>query len=390
MQGPTDPPEATRVHVCIVYDCLYPWTIGGAERVYRQLAEAHAARGIRVTYLTLRQWDAGQAPDLPGVEVIAVGPRLALYTDGKRRVLPPLVFGLGVFWHLLRHGRRYDVVHGCSFPFFSLLATGLLSPFFRYRVAVDWIEVWTRDYWRQYLGPLGGTVGWWVQRFCAFVPQVPFALARLHAHRAEALGVGPVTVLDGQYSGPAHVPQPAARPPLVLYAGRMIPEKRVLLLVEALALVMRDDPQVRAVLLGRGPDLERVRSRIAALGLTGQIALPGFVSNEELERLQAEAAVMVQPSEREGYGMVVVEAAARGVPVVLVAGPDNSAVELVDEGENGFVAPDPSPAALARAIGQALAGGDGLRRSVHDWYARHERRLSFASSYAAICARLGL
>lgn len=376
------------MRVCIVYDCLYPWTIGGAERVYRQLAEAHAAQGHRVTYLTLRQWDAGQEPDLPGVAVIAVGPRLVLYADGKRRILPPLVFGLGVLWHLLRHGRRYDVVHGASFPFFSLLAAALVRPLGGYRLAVDWIEVWTRDYWRRYLGPVGGAIGWGVQRLCAAVPHVPFAFSRLHAARAEALGVGAVTVLDGQYSGPAFAPQPAATPPLVLYCGRMIPEKRVPLLVEALALLMRGDPALRAALVGRGPDLDSIARQIAQAGLAERIVLPGFVSNAELERLQAEAAVIVQPSEREGYGMVVVEAAARGVPVVLVAGADNSAPELVTEGENGFVAPEPTPAALAAAIGRALAGGESLRARVRGWYAANARRLSFAASYEKICARL--
>lgn len=376
------------MHVCIVYDCLYPWTIGGAERVYRQLAEAHAAHGNRVTYLTLRQWDRAAPPAIPGVEVIAVGPRLALYVDGKRRILPPLVFGLGVLWHLLRHGRRYDVVHGCSFPFFSLLAVGLLQPVCRYRVAVDWIEVWTRDYWRRYLGPVGGAIGWWVQWLCARVPHVPFALAQLHARRAEALGTGPVCVLDGQYDGPAYQPRPAAQPPLVLYAGRMIPEKRVPLLVEALALLMAQNAEVRAVLLGRGPDLDAVRARIAALGLTERIVLPGFVSNEALEAYQAEAAVVVQPSEREGYGMVVVEASARGVPVVLVAGEDNAAVELVDEGQNGFVAASADPAALAEAIRRAVDGGEVLRARVREWYAANVRRLSVAQSFERIRERL--
>ena len=52
---------------------------------------------------------------------------MALYAGpGRRRILPPLVFGLGVLWHLLRHGRRYDVVHTASFPYFSLLAAGAL------------------------------------------------------------------------------------------------------------------------------------------------------------------------------------------------------------------------------------------------------------------------
>jgi len=157
------------MRVCLVYDCLYPWTIGGAERWYRQMAEAHAAAGHTVTYLTLRQWDPGEEPALPGVDVMAVGPRMALYADGRRRIAPPLAFGLGVFWHLLRHGRRYDVVHTASFPFFSLLAAGLVRPLHGFRIVVDWHEVWTRAYWRQYLGKLGA-VGWAVQALCARVP----------------------------------------------------------------------------------------------------------------------------------------------------------------------------------------------------------------------------
>jgi len=376
--------SAAPLRVCILYDCLFPWTIGGAERWYRQLAEAHAARGSETTYLTLRQWEPGQEPALPGVRVIAVGPRLALYAGGKRRVLPPLVFGLGVLAHLLVHGRRYDLVHGASFPFFSVLAAALVRPFARYRLAVDWHEVWTRAYWRGYLGPVGGTVGWWVQRLCARAPQVAFAFSRLHAVRAEALGTGPVTVLEGEYAGEAHAPQPAADPPFVLYAGRMIPEKRVGLLVEALALLMGEDAALRAVLVGRGPELDAIRARVAALGLAGRIALPGFVDADEIERLQAGAAAIVQPSEREGYGMVVVEASARGVPVVVVPAPDNAAVELVDEGANGFLAASDDPAALARAIAAALGGGGALRARTADWYARNARRLSFAGSFERI------
>ena len=57
------------------------------------------------------------------------GPRMKLYSGpGQRRILPPLVFGAGVLWHLARHGRRYDVVHTCSFPYFSLLAAALVAP----------------------------------------------------------------------------------------------------------------------------------------------------------------------------------------------------------------------------------------------------------------------
>ncbi len=53
--------DATAMRVCVVYDCLFPYTIGGAERWYRNLAEHLAAQGHEVTYLTLRQWPRGRA-----------------------------------------------------------------------------------------------------------------------------------------------------------------------------------------------------------------------------------------------------------------------------------------------------------------------------------------
>src|SRR5437868_13253517 len=106
------------MRVCVVYDCLFPYTIGGAERWYRRLAERLAAEGHEVTYVTLRQWPRGERPALDGVHVVVAGPRMALYeASGRRRIVPPLVFGLGVLLHLLRHPRRYDVVHTCAFPY---------------------------------------------------------------------------------------------------------------------------------------------------------------------------------------------------------------------------------------------------------------------------------
>lgn len=375
------------MRICIVYDCLYPWTIGGAERWYRQIAEAHAAAGNSVTYLTMQQWDQGNKPALPGVDVIAVTPSMALYANGRRRIAPPITFGFGVFWHLLRHGRRYDVVHTASFPFFSLLAAGMARPLHGFHIAVDWHEVWTRAYWRQYLGTLG-VVGWAIQSLCARVPQLGFSFSRLHKMRAEALGVRAVTLLEGEYAGDAIAPLQASAPPFVLYTGRMIPEKRVPLLVDALALLMRDDLLLRAELIGCGPELEAVRERVAFHGLEERIALPGFVDAQYLADRQSVASVLVQPSEREGYGMVVVESAARGVPVVVIAGEDNAAVELVEENENGFVAANPDADALAAGIRKAIASGEGLRTRTTQWYAVNRDRLSFAASFQRILQRL--
>ena len=370
------------MRVCLVYDCLFPYTVGGAERWYRNLGERLAAEGPEVTYLTLRQWDRGERAEVPGVRVVCAGPRMELYAPGgRRRVLPPLVFGAGVLWHLLRHGGRYDVVHTASFPYFSLLAAALARPLRRFRLVVDWHELWSGDYWREYLGPVGGRVGEAVQALCLRVPQRAFCFSELHARRLREAPVnGEMTVLEGEYVGSLEPREPARAEPMVVFAGRHIPEKRVPALVPALALARERIPELRGEILGDGPDREKVLRLREQHGLDGALDVPGRVAAERVEEALAHALCMVLPSSREGYGMVVVEASAAGTPSVVVAGPDNAATGLVSEGENGFVAPSASPEDLAAAIERVHAEGHALRERTAAWFAANAERLSLAGS----------
>jgi len=376
------------MRVCIVYDCLFPHTVGGAERWYRNLSERLAADGHEVVYLTLRQWERGADPGVAGVEVRAVGPRMSLYAGpGRRRVLPPLVFGAGVLWHLLVHGRRYDVVHTASFPYFSLLAAAIARPPWRYRLVSDWHEVWTRDYWREYLGRAGGDLGWLIQRLCARVPQRAFCFSRLHAARLRDEGLrGEVTILPGEYDGSLE-PRPVRdAEALVVFAGRHIPEKRVPAIPPAIARAREQLPELRAMVLGDGPDRAQTESVVRELGLQGAVEVPGFVDTEVVESAMARALCLLLPSRREGYGLVVIEAAASGTPSVLVAGPDNAAVELVEDGTNGVIAPSASPADLAAAILRVHAGGRALRERTAEWFAHNARRLSLGHSLEIVLA----
>lgn len=377
------------MRICLVYDCLYPWTVGGGERWYRNLAERLVADGHQVTYLTLTQWATDDAPSIGGVEVVAVGPKLELYRDGRRTIVPPLRFGLGVFLHLLRHRGRYDVVHTSSFPFFSLLAAALVRPLGRYRIACDWFEVWSADYWRGYLGDAGGRVGWTIQRACAKVPQNAYAFSRLHSDRLRAVGLrGQVSRLSGMYAGPLDrpAPTPPADPPTVVYAGRMIPEKRAWLVVDAIAEARERVPGLRGRIFGAGPEAERVATRISELGLDDVVEMPGFVDAEVIDEAMRSALCVVQPSSREGYGMVVVEASAHGVPAVVVAGEDNAAVELIAEGRNGFVAAEPTGHSIGEAIVRCHERGEALRAETRDWFAENAERLSIDSSLRTVAA----
>jgi glycosyltransferase involved in cell wall biosynthesis len=378
------------MRVCIVYDCLFPYTVGGAERWYRNLAERLAAEGHDVTYLTLRQWDRGERIDLDRrVRVVTAGPRMKLYTaSGRRRILPPLVFGLGVLVHMLRRGRRYDVVHTCAFPYFSLLSAALVRPMLGYRLIVDWFEVWSRSYWHDYLGGLGGRVGAIVQRLCARVPQHAFCFSQLHAARLREEGLrGPVTVLRGLYTGPREPPTPREAEPVVLFAGRLIPEKQAPLGVAAVALAMRRIEGLRAEFLGDGPERGALEAAIARHGLEGTVSAPGFADAEIVDAEMRRSLCMLVPSRREGYGMVVVEAAARGTPSIVVAAEDNAATELIEEGVNGTIAARATPEDLAEAIVRVHAAGIALRESTARWFGENAEWLSLEHSLLVVLDR---
>jgi glycosyltransferase involved in cell wall biosynthesis len=375
------------VRICVVYDCLFPYTVGGAERWYRNVAERLVAEGHEVTYLTLRQWDRGEQLDLdPRIRVVEAGPRMALYTaSGRRRVLPPLVFGAGVLWHLLRHGRRYEVVHTCAFPYFSLLAAALVRRRGRYRLITDWFEVWSDSYWRDYLGGLGGRIGGLVQRLCARVPQQAHCFSELHAARLREEGLrGAVRVLRGLYG--EHTEPPLAREadPVVLFAGRLIPEKQAPLGVASIALAARSIDGLEGEVLGDGPERDAVARAITSSGLAERIHARGFTDAATLDREMRRALCVLLPSRREGYGMVVVEASARGTPSVVVAGEDNAAAELIVEGVNGVLAPSADPEAIAAAIATVARGGLQMRQSTAAWYVENSESLSLESSLRAV------
>jgi glycosyltransferase involved in cell wall biosynthesis len=371
--------------VAILYDCMFPYTVGGAERWYVNVAKRLQSEH-EITYVTLRQWPAGETPDEP-FPVVTVGPQMELYTaSGRRKIGPPLRFGWGVFWHLLRHGGRYDIVHGASFPYFSVIgawAALLFHP--KTKLVIDWHEVWTLDYWKGYLGGIGGRVGYAVQQFCARLPDHNFSFSRKHGERLPGKHL---TLLTGEYvegERPA-APAPPAQPPRAVFAGRHIPEKNVTVLPAALAAARRDLPELTMAIYGDGPDRDDLLRELEATGTAAAIDTPGFVDAAVVHEAMASASCMVLPSIREGYGMVVVEALSMGTPAVVVDGPDNAATELIEDGVNGFVAADASPEALGAAIVRAARGGGELRASTWRWYEQNRERLSIGDSIEKISA----
>jgi len=204
-----------------------------------------------------------------------------------------------------------------------------------------------------------------------------------------------VTVLRGLYTDPAEPITKARRAeptasraaePMVLFAGRLIPEKRVTLAVAAIALAVEQIEGLRGEFLGDGPEREALEAAIARHGLEGVVTARGFTDTETVDAEMRRATCMLLTSQREGYGMVVVEAAARGTPSVVVAGEDNAATELIEEGVNGTIVRSPDPQTVADGIVRAHEAGYALRESTAAWFAENAERLSLESSLREVLA----
>ncbi len=138
-----------------------------------------------------------------------------------------------------------------------------------------------------------------------------------------------------------------ARPDVVVAMGRLVPEKDMVLLVEALALMRRP---ARLVLLGEGPDRPRVEAAAARLGLGDRVELRGYVP--EPWPALASAKALALGSRTEAFGNVLVEALGHGLPVISTdcGGP----AEILDGGRFGRLVPKGDAAAMAAALDAAL------------------------------------
>ena len=373
--------------VAIAYDCLFPVDAGGGERVYGRMAELLAERGSAVDYVTRTGREAGAGA---GFRVVGVWSGEIADATGTRTLSSAVGFALALFRHFARHRGDHDLVVVAALPVLNVFAVRLALLGTRTVVATDWLEIWTWRKWRRYSGALVGTVAFVLQSLGVHVGRIQtvnseFTRERLvrSRRRAEPIVLGLVDLVGEATDAPGA----SATPPFALFVGRHIPDKRLEALPPALAAARAAVPGLEAVVAGSGSETEAARRAAVAAGVADAVRFVGRVPDGELERLLGSAAVLVNPSAREGFGLVVAEAAAHGTPSVVVAGEDNAAAELVVDGENGFVAASAAPDVLGDAIVRAVRGDGELRRSTAMWFARERRERSLAGSVAELVER---
>jgi len=316
---------------------------GGAEVHLREIFGRLAADGDAVTLLASGFPGAPSEEEVGGLRVVRLGRRAQYYAR------------VPAAYRRLRAEAPFDVVVEDlnKFPLFARL-------WVREPLVVLAHHFFGRTAFRQTAAPLAAALvaaEWLVPRLYRGLPVVAVSASTRDELVRGGLAPADVRVvpngIDHRRYRPG--PGPLAPAPTVLALGRVEPYKRTELLVDAVATL----PGARLVIAGTGTGLAAVRARVAARGVAHRVALRGFVAEDEKLRLLQTVHVVASASEKEGWGLTILEAAACGTPAVASDVPGLR--DAVRDGETGLLVPAGNAAALAHALGHVL--GDAALRT---------------------------
>jgi len=387
-----------------------PWhpQAGGAERYAWEMAQALAAAGAQVQFVTARGHGQSGGERRDGIDIIRRGGRFTVY---------PRVLG----W-LLAHGRRADILLDCQngIPFFTPLVLPRRVPVLglMHHVHADQFGAHFPG-WLAWLGRLlEGTAARRVYRRHGTVAVSPSTVTAMRerlrwagdiylipngtplpqAGGRQASQEAPVPLIHGFVPGsvpgavPGSVPGPAARSApgrgRLVWLGRVVAHKRAELIVPVAARGFVID------VIGRGPGTAALRAAAAAVpAADGRVCLHGFLSEEDKFDAMRGALLHLNTSQGEGWGLCVLEAAALGVPTVAYDVPGLR--DSVRDGETGWLVRDGEELAdvVERAARELADPGrrEAVAAACRAWAAElsWERSTARMTRLVAACARRG-
>jgi glycosyltransferase involved in cell wall biosynthesis len=304
---------------------------GGSEVFVEEMATRLASLGRPVTVFCAAHPGAPREEVREGVRFLRRGAWWSVYAWAA-------VYGL--------RGRLdpYDVVLDVQngVPFFARLWSN--------RPVVVVVHHVHREQWSMFFGRRLARAGWWVEsRLAPWVyrgsryvtvseaTRADLALRGVQPERVSVVRNGAPTAMGrGAPTGSLPGVPPKADEPTLAFLGRLVPHKRVELLLEAARALRPQFPDLRVHVIGRGAWEADLREAAARLGIAGLVAFEGYLLEEDKRRLLARSWALVLPSLREGWGLAVMDAAAVATPAVAfrVGGLQESIVD----GQTGLLA----------------------------------------------------
>lgn len=328
--------------IAFVYDTVYPWVTGGAERRIYEIGRRLVQLGDEVHIYSLGFWK--KDPKFSNKDIItydgmtlhSVSDPMPLYTqNNKRSIKEALHFARSL---LKIDFSDFDIIDVQGFPYFSCYTSRLKRGDVKLLITLH--EVWN-DYWYEYMGRIG-FIGKQIERGIMYLTDNFICVSdstyqnMLEIHEPANYSI----IENGVNLNDIRNSEKSDEESDVIYAGRLIPEKHVDLLINAIAVSKRTHEDIKCIIVGEGPMKDDLVKQVKNLNLEDNIIFKGFLDDQkDLYSLFKSSKIFVLPSLREGFGIVVIEANASGIPVITIDNPMNAATKLIKE-SNGLISED--------------------------------------------------
>lgn len=325
--------------IAFIYDAVYPFITGGAEKRVYELARRLVKRGHEVHWYGVGWWwpESGKKDiEMEGIHLHGVCKPMDLYNSERRSVGEAVYFAALLLPKLGR--AKFDVIDCQGFPFFSCFTAKISSLLGRSPLIITLHEVWN-DYWYEYLGK-AGFFGKLVEKIMVNLTDKIITVSKktktdLTAAKSSEKSVVIPNGIDFNYINKIN---PSDEKSDVIFAGRLIKEKNVDILIKTIAVVKERIPDIKCFIIGDGPERAKLERLAQELDIQNNVSFKCFMKNyNDLISYMKASKVFVLPSTREGFGIVVIEANACGLPVVVVNHKMNAASDLIINNKNGII-----------------------------------------------------
>jgi glycosyltransferase involved in cell wall biosynthesis len=354
------------MRIGIFYETTFPEFKGGVERWFSQLANGMSEKNLEVQYFNT----GGRITTENNVKYISLESKTdSFQKTGTRSSQNALSFAISVFKGLKNH--QLDIIYLSAFPFFHIWTSKLAQIIFRknYIIYVEWFELPSLKFWIKEFGLLKGVVGSITQRLSVRMANVNVCYLESTRNQLEAIQKNRQITLKL----PGICVEETKTPPVdsrnlknnICQIGRLTPDKQPLLGLAAIKLLRNRGWTGQFKLIGSGPLERDIINYLNKNDMSEYVSLYVDGNDDLREEILNDSAVLLHPSKREGFGLAIVEAAAVGVPTILIKNVNNKSTEL---GINPtLIAESSSPQEIATLLEKVLSDQDKYMEECRLW-----------------------
>lgn len=366
--------------IAIVSDSIYPYNKGGKEKRIYEISIRLVKLGHRVSIYTMKWWEGPKQKEEDGLQLIGICKLKKLYTKERRRsITEAFYFGYKTFLPLLK--ADFDLLIVDHIPYLQLFTLRIVALLKRKLLIADWLEAWGKSNWVNYLGKTKGLLAYLVEKLSVLLPNRIFSISEFTSKKLMAIFNVPknkiITIPCGIDLKEIKVAQENDRYISdCIFIGRLLGHKNVDVLLKSIKIIReRFKPNISCVIIGDGPEKKNLENLANKLNIEKNVIFCGFLkSHQEVYSYLKSSKIFTFPSTREGFGIVALEANACGLPVITAEHEDNAAVDLIQNGYNGYCI-NLNPEELAEYIIKILNDTELLYKLSHN-------SLKFSSNFS--------